>query len=115
MPRIHRPIKFQLCLTSAEKELATQKAQETGLSLSELFRSATLNRKLPPKITEITAQTYWELGKIGVNLNQITYSINTALKLGQPVPNSFQELKPELQRIEKLLHQIRREITDTPE
>ena len=115
MPKIQRHLKFQLRLTAAEKELATQKAQETGLSLSELFRTATLKRNLPQKVTEISAQTYWELGKIGVNLNQITYAINTAIKLGQSLPNSLQKLTPELQQLEKLLHQIRREITDTPE
>ncbi|MGH2414151.1 MAG: plasmid mobilization protein [Microcystaceae cyanobacterium] len=114
MSRIHRPLKFQLCLTPTEKELAQQKAKETGLTLSELFRHATLKRKLPQKVTDIAAQTYWELGKVGVNLNQMTYAINTAIKLGQPLPNNLEELKPELKRLENLLHQIRRALADTP-
>jgi hypothetical protein len=40
---------------------------------------------LPAPIPQINEQTYWELGKIGVNLNQITHAINRAFQEGSDV------------------------------
>lgn len=95
-------------LTSSERELAEAKAVSAGLSLSELFRASTLKRRLPRKVTHIAADTYRELAKIGVNLNQLTKAANAAIKLGQTPPAN-----PELlENLETLLKLVRRELVE---
>ena len=110
MPRIQRPIKFQLCLTPEEKQLVQQKAKDMNVSVSELFRSSALSQKLP--VSKINAQTYWELGKIGTNLNQMSYALNTAIKLNQPIPRELKEVNQTLKELSQLVNQIRKELID---
>nr|WP_265278302.1 MobC family plasmid mobilization relaxosome protein [Nostoc sp. KVJ3] len=50
-------------------------------------------RPLPKRLSKISLQTYWELGQIGNNLNQLVKATNTALKIGRTLPAS-----PELKR-----------------
>lgn len=95
-------------LTACERELAEVKAAESGLSLSELFRASTLKRRLPRQVTHIAADTYRELAKIGINLNQLTKAANAAIKLGQTPPAN-----PELlENLETLLKLVRRELVE---
>jgi hypothetical protein len=78
---------FRLRLTQLEREHWEVMAEEVGLgnNLSKFVRHCVERRSLPAPIPEINQQTYWELGKIGVNLNQITHAINRAVKEGSDV------------------------------
>jgi hypothetical protein len=75
---------FRLRLTQLEREQWEVMAEEVGLgnNLSKFVRHCVERRSLPAPIPQINEQTYWELGKIGVNLNQITHAINRAVKEG---------------------------------
>jgi len=78
---------FRLRLTQLEREQWEAMAEEVGLgnNLSKFVRHCVERRSLPAPIPEINQQTYWELGKIGVNLNQITHAINRAFQEGSDV------------------------------
>jgi hypothetical protein len=78
---------FRLRLTQLERERWLAMAEEVGLgnNLSKFVRHCVEKRSLPAPIPQINEQTYWELGKIGVNLNQITHAINRAVKEGKSV------------------------------
>jgi hypothetical protein len=78
---------FRLRLTELEREQWEAMAEEVGLgnNLSKFVRHCVEKRSLPAPIPQINEQTYWELGKIGVNLNQITHAINRAVKEGSDV------------------------------
>lgn len=97
---------LSLRLTSAERELWEAMAEEVGLgnNLSKFVRHCVERRSLPAPIPQINEQAYWELGKIGVNLNQITHAINRAVKEGQGVAV---DPRPEIQTIKTVLDEIR--------
>lgn len=96
---------FLVTLTDNEWNRANQIATQQDLTLCEVFRSA-LYRKLPRQITTVAAKTYFELHKIGVNLNQITTAVNTARQLGEPVSVD----RALLERLRDLIQQARAEI-----
>ncbi|MBG1262165.1 plasmid mobilization relaxosome protein MobC, partial [Nostoc sp. BAE] len=97
---------FSVRLSDIELDLLRIKSLDAGMSASELMRRNGLMRPLPKRLSKISLQTYWELGQIGNNLNQLVKATNTALKIGRTLPAS-----PELLReLLKLLHQCRRDI-----
>jgi Bacterial mobilisation protein (MobC) len=98
---------MQIRVSEVEFEMIHEKASQAGLSCSELFRRNALLRPLPKRVAKIAVQTYVELGKIGNNINQLTFAANTAILLGQKLTVNVDELSALLE----LLHQIRREIT----
>jgi hypothetical protein len=117
---------FNLLLTPEEDELSFAKANEVGLSRAEAFRRAFFRRQFPRKVTTVAADTYRELGNISLNLantgnniNQIARGINTSIQMGQPVQVDastialINELSAQLDQTTELLHQVRREITNS--
>ncbi|MCC5609787.1 plasmid mobilization relaxosome protein MobC [Nostoc sp. CHAB 5834] len=97
---------FPVRLSDIELDLLRIKSQDAGMSASELMRRNALMRPLPKRLSKISLQTYWELGQIGNNLNQLVKATNTAIKVGHSPP-----AKPELLReLLELLHQCRRDI-----
>ncbi|MBG1260744.1 plasmid mobilization relaxosome protein MobC [Nostoc sp. BAE] len=93
-------------MSDIELDLLRIKSQDLGMSASELMRRNALMRPLPKRLSKISLQTYWELGQIGNNLNQLVKATNTALKIGRTLPAD-----PELLReLLELLHQCRRDI-----
>jgi len=104
--RLVRKHLFSLRLSDIELDLLRIKSLDAGMSASELMRRNGLLRPLPKRLSKISLQTYWELGQIGNNLNQLVKATNTALKIGRTLP-----AKPELLReLLELLHQCRRDI-----
>ena len=97
---------FRLRLTLSERERWSALAEEVGLgnNLSKFVRHCEEKRTLPAPIPEINQQTYWELGKMGVNLNQITHAINRAVKEGIGV--SCDSLS-EIEAVRTLLKEVR--------
>ncbi|MDZ8237626.1 MAG: plasmid mobilization relaxosome protein MobC [Nostoc sp. ChiQUE01a] len=97
---------FPVRLSDIELEMIRMKSQDAGMSASELIRRNALMRPLPKRLSKISLQTYWELGQIGNNLNQLVKATNTAIKMGRTPPAN-----PELLReLLELLHQCRRDI-----
>jgi hypothetical protein len=58
-------------MTPAEKESWSARAAEVGLDLSEYIRRCVERRKMAPIQPEVNRQTMTQLGRIGVNLNQL--------------------------------------------
>ena len=97
---------FRLRLTQLEREHWSALAKEVGLgnNLSKFVRHCVERRSLPAPIPQINEQTYWELGKIGVNLNQITHAINRAVKEGS---NIAVDPRAEILAVKTALDEIR--------
>jgi len=97
---------FCLRLTQLEREHWSALAKEVGLgnNLSKFVRHCVERRSLPAPIPQINEQTYWELGKIGVNLNQITHAINRAVKEGS---NIAVDPRAEILAVKTALDEIR--------
>jgi hypothetical protein len=104
---------FRLRLTQLEREQWEAMAEEVGLenNLSKFVRHCVERRTLPAPIPEINEQTYWELGKIGVNLNQITHAINRAVKEGSDVAV---DPRREILAVKTALSEIRLQLLGLP-
>jgi hypothetical protein len=104
---------FRLRLTQLEREQWSALAEEVGLgnNLSKFVRHCVERRTLPAPIPQINEQTYWELGKIGVNLNQITHAINRAVKEGSSVTV---DPRKEILAVKTALDEIRLQLLGLP-
>jgi hypothetical protein len=104
---------FRLRLTQLERERWEAMAEEVGLgnNLSKFVRHCVEKRSLPAPIPQINEQTYWELGKIGVNLNQITHAINRAVKEGSLVAV---DPRAEILAVKTALSEIRLQLLGLP-
>jgi hypothetical protein len=104
---------FRLRLTELEREQWEAMAEEVGLgnNLSKFVRHCVERRSLPAPIPEINQQTYWELGKIGVNFNQITHAINRAVKEGSDVAV---DPRREILAVKTALDEIRLQLLGLP-
>ena len=87
-----RTIRHELKLTPEEKSSWLAKASSTGLNLNEYIRRCVERRALAPIQPEVNRQTAIELGRIGVNLNQLVRAMNTAIASGQHIPNVSEAL-----------------------
>ena len=70
-------------LSDVELEMFRSRSAEQGISISELMRQNGLMRPIPKRLSKITAQTYRELGRIGININQMAKAVNTAQRSGE--------------------------------
>ena len=104
--RLHRNKRTEIRLTELELIALRDRAQEAGKDLSSYLRYQGLMRRIPPRLSKVSVETYIELGRIGSNLNQLTKATNTALQMGIQPPSTQEQLVALLE----LLHQIRREI-----
>jgi hypothetical protein len=81
-----RTIRQSLWLTPDEKERWSKKAAAASLSLNEYIRLCVDKRKITAAPPEVNRSTAVELGRIGVNLNQLVRAINTVVALDQEIP-----------------------------
>ena len=95
-------------VTPSERELIAQKADASGLSISEFLRRCALRRELPSEqkgqVFEGSSELLFELGRVGKNLNQFARSIaetNTYLREGQQI--SGKHIVAKLDATEKVL------------
>jgi hypothetical protein len=98
-----RTLRYELRLTPVEKENWTNKASALGMDLSEYVRCCVERRKIPQPVPEVNRLTAVELGKIGVNLNQVQRAMNTAIASGQDIPN----MEESLAVVEKVYEAVR--------
>lgn len=87
-----RSIKFHGGFTFAEAEQIAQKAEAAGVTESEFIRHAVLNRELKT-VPAINKNAYSELGKIGVNINQIAKLLNSGSNANDQINATFGKLK----------------------
>lgn len=90
-------------LSDADLMELAAKASKAGLSFSRFLREAGLGRTLPRAVPPINLQTYLELGKIGVNLNQLLKRIYEGYFEGNSVVETLEGLT-------KVVHAIRKEV-----
>lgn len=72
--------RFELRLTTREKEILKRKAKKVGLTVSDLVRSSLIhsdNLTINVIDTSVLSKTLFELHKHGVNLNQLMKFCNT--------------------------------------
>lgn len=72
-----RSIKYHGGFTVAEAQMIAEKAAAAGITESEYIRHAVLAREFKT-VPAVNKETYQELGKIGVNINQIAHSLNVS-------------------------------------
>jgi hypothetical protein len=88
-----RTLRYELRLTPVEKESWSLKASSMGLDLSEYIRRCVERRQITTTIQpEVNRQTAVELGRIGVNLNQLQRAMNTSVASGQFISNVEESL-----------------------
>lgn len=80
-----RTIQFKLMLTPDEKERWTALADAAGLDISELVRRRMAGCRIQT-IPYANWQCYWQLLKIGTNINQIAKAQNAAIAEGTIPP-----------------------------
>jgi hypothetical protein len=88
----NRTARHNIWLTPAEKNAWKEKAATAGMNLNEYIRHCVERRKIPEPQPEVNRQTAVELGRIGVNLNQLQRAMNTAIASGQNIPNLEESL-----------------------
>ena len=72
--------RFELRLTTREKEIRRRKAKKVGLTVSDFVRSSLIhsdNLTINVIDTSVLSKTLFELHKHGVNLNQLMKFCNT--------------------------------------
>jgi antitoxin component of RelBE/YafQ-DinJ toxin-antitoxin module len=105
-----RTLRYELRLTPVEKESWSVKAAAVGLDLSEYIRCCVERRQITTTIQpEVNRQTAVELGRIGVNLNQLIRAMNTSVASGQFIPNVEESLAV-VQEVYKTVKELQREL-----
>ncbi len=102
-----RDYRFNLQLSQSEREILLASAAAVGLNASDYMRYTALRQKLPGTITDVAADTYEELRRIGTNINQIARAANKAVKAGHPVEVDMELLEELRQLILETKHSIR--------
>jgi len=87
-----RTTRAYVWLTPEEKDAWKNKAASSGMNLNDYIRSCVERRKIPQSLPEVNRLTAVELGKIGVNLNQLLRAMNAAVAEGQDIPNMEESL-----------------------
>jgi hypothetical protein len=101
---------FNVRLSDDELDKMRSKAKEARLTASELVRKIVLGCPLPKPICRVEFDTYRELQRIGINLNQLIKAINIAQKSGyQPSINTV-----EIENLHSILLSLQRSITSDP-
>jgi hypothetical protein len=89
-------------ITNREKLQIEFRANLAGLKVSDYLRKTALQREIPRPIPQVNKETYSELTRIGININQLTRAVNTALKLGHSPTIDPAELENLQQTLKKL-------------
>jgi len=98
-----RIIQVNIRLTASEAITVNEHAKASGLSPANWIRIKVFTGKFPAvKASPLDAAIYYELKKIGVNLNQATHKLNQG-----EFPKGYRELQLDLKAsLEKILKQL---------
>lgn len=89
--------KVTVRFTQAERASLATNAKTCGLSESELIRSAVLNVRLKPRLTDEELQLLRNLSGMANNLNQMAKGVNRGDQL-------YSEVKTATREIRELIH-----------
>ena len=105
---------ISLRLTEEEKENWSALAEAAGLgnNLSKLIRYCVDHRHIAPPVPAINSAAYAELGRIGNNINQVTYAINRAVKLGEAIAH---DPRAEIEALKPLLLEVKQKLVGLPD
>jgi hypothetical protein len=104
-----RTVRHPLWLTPAEKKNWNAKAAAAGMNLNEFIRCCVERRAIAPVPPEVNRVTAVELGRIGVNLNQLARAMNTAIALGQLLPDVKEALN-QVKAVDEAVKKIQSEL-----
>ncbi len=104
-----RTVRHPLWLTPAEKKNWNAKAAAAGMNLNEFIRCCVERRAIAPVPPEVNRATAVELGRIGVNLNQLVRAMNTAIALGQLLPD-VEEALNQVKAVDEAMKKIQSEL-----
>jgi hypothetical protein len=100
-----------LWLTTDEKERWSKKAAAAGLSVNEYIRSCVERRAIAPVPPEVNRVTAVELGRTGVNLNQLVRAMNTAIASGQEISDvDVKEALNQVKAVDEAVKKIQLEL-----
>ncbi len=106
-----RTARQSLWLTPEEKERWRKKAATAGLSVNEYIRCCVERRAIAPVPPEVNRVTAVELGRIGINLNQLVRAMNTAIALGQFIPDvDVKEALSQVKEVDEAVKKIQLEL-----
>ncbi len=106
-----RTARQSLWLTPQEKERWSKKAAAGGLNMNEYIRSCVERRAIAPVPPEVNRVTAVELGRIGINLNQLVRAMNTASASGQEISDvDVKEALSQVKEVDKAVKKIQLEL-----
>jgi hypothetical protein len=106
-----RTARQSLWLTPEEKERMSKKAAAAGLSVNEYIRCCVERRAIAPVPPQVNRVTAVELGRIGVNLNQLVRAMNTAIAQGQLIPDvDVKEALSQVKALDEAVKKIQLEL-----
>ena len=106
-----RTARQSLWLTPEEKKRWSEKAAAASLSLNEYIRCCVERRAIAPVPPEVNRVTAVELGRIGVNLNQLVRAMNTAMASGQEISDvDVKEALSQVKAVDKAVKKIQLEL-----
>ena len=70
------------------------------------------HRYIAPPVPAINSAAYTELGRIGNNINQVTYAINRAVKLGEAIAH---DPRAEIEALRPLLLEVKQRLVGLPD
>jgi len=71
-------VKLQIWVTEDEKAIIDRNAEAAGLDRTKYLKNLLLKKTIKPLVPTIELNTYYQVGKIGNNINQIARVINNA-------------------------------------
>ena len=80
------------------------------MNLNEFIRCCVERRAIAPVPPEVNRATAVELGRIGVNLNQLVRAMNTAIALRQVLPNVEEEALNQVEAMEEAVKKVQAEL-----
>ncbi|WP_295801685.1 plasmid mobilization relaxosome protein MobC [Mucilaginibacter sp.] len=100
---VARSVNFTIRLTGEEQRAIENAAAACGITPSALVRQKVLKGKFPkPRLARVDLDTYLELKKIGVNLNQMIRLANAGI-MHQRLENQLVRLWQQQQEVITLL------------
>jgi hypothetical protein len=106
-----RTARQSLWLTPEEKERWRKKAATAGLNMNEYIRCCVERRAIAPVPPEVNRVTAVELGRIGINLNQLVRAMNTAIAVGQFIPDvDVKEALSQVKEVDEAVKKIQLEL-----
>lgn len=88
-----------ITLTAAERHYVELMAERSGLPVMEFCRRAILGQRIAARRQGTAKRAVWELGRAGVNLNQIAARVNMTGDLAEDFRDVLAELRAAIEKV----------------